>query len=90
MNIRLYSPFKEIIGSDVLSINITGEVTLKKIVEILVLKNPQFKKFISDEELKDEKISKSFIVVRKNQIVLLNEKISEEDELKIFPTLVGG
>ena len=54
-----------------------------------MLKYPQFKKFVP-EELTDEKISKSFIVVRKNQIVLLNEKISEEDELKIFLTLAGG
>ena len=54
-----------------------------------MLKYPQFKKFVP-EELKDEEISKSFIVVRKNQIVLLNEKISKEDELKIFPTLAGG
>ncbi|RLC38503.1 MAG: hypothetical protein DRH33_04430 [Candidatus Nealsonbacteria bacterium] len=30
-----------------------------------------------------------YAIVRKNQIVLLNEKISEEDELKIFPTLAG-
>jgi len=66
-----------------------SEVTLKKVVEILLLKYPQFKKFVP-EELKDEKISKSFIVVRKNQIVLLNEKISKKDELKIFPTLAGG
>ena len=76
-------------GSDILNINIIGEVPLKKVVEILVLKYPQFKKFVL-QELKDEKISKSFIVVRKNQIVLLNEKISKEDELKIFPTLAGG
>jgi len=62
---------------------------LKKVVEILLLKYPQFKKFVPGK-LKDEKISKSFIVLRKNQIVLLNEKISEEDELKIFPTLAGG
>jgi len=62
---------------------------LKKVLEILFLKYPQFKKFLP-EELKDEKISKSFIVLRKNQIVLLNEKISKEDELKIFPTLAGG
>ena len=62
---------------------------MKKVLEILFLKYPQFKKFVP-KELKDEKISKSFIVLRKNQIVLLNEKISEEDELKIFPTLVGG
>ncbi len=89
MNIRLSSPFKEIIGLEVLNINIISEVTLKEIIQILFLKCPQFKKFLP-EELKDEKISKSFIVVRKNQIVLLNEKISEEDELKIFPTLAGG
>jgi len=54
-----------------------------------LLKYPQFKKIVP-EELTDEKISKSFIVVRKRQIVLLNEKIREEDELKIFPTLAGG
>jgi len=89
MNIRLSSPFKETIGLDVLNINIAGEVPLKKIIRILLLKYPQFKNIIP-EELIDEKISKSFIIVRKNQIVLLNEKISEEDELKIFPTLVGG
>jgi len=58
-------------------------------MQILLLKYPQFIKFIP-EKLTDEKISKSFIVVRKNQIVLLNEKIREEDELKIFPTLAGG
>jgi len=85
----LYSPFKEILGSDVLKINITGEVPLKKVVEFLVLKYPQFKKFLP-KKLTDEKISKSFIVLRKNQIVLLNEKIRKEDELKIFPTLAGG
>lgn len=76
-------------GSDILNINIIGEVPLKKVVEILVLKYPQFIKFIP-EKLTDEKISKRFIVIRKNQIVLLNEKISKEDELKIFPTLAGG
>jgi len=62
---------------------------LKKVVEILVLKYPQFIKFIP-EKLTDEKISKRFIVIRKNQIVLLNEKIREKDEIKIFPTLAGG
>mgnify|MGYP001072638089 CR=1 FL=1 len=89
INIRLSLPFKGIVGSDVLNINTTGEVSLKKVIEILVLKYPQFKKFVP-EKLTDEKISKSFIVVRKKQIVLLNEKIREKDELKIFPTLAGG
>ena len=85
----LYSPFKEILGSDFLKINITGEVPLKKVVEILVLKYTQFKKFVP-KKLTDEKISKSFIVIKENQLILLNEKIREKDELKIFPTLAGG
>ena len=62
---------------------------MKKVVEILLLKYPQFKKFVP-EELTDEKISKSFIVSKEGQLVLLNEKISNKDELKIFPTLAGG
>jgi len=52
MSIRLYSPFNKIIGSDVLKINITGEVPLKEVIKILLLKYPQFKKFVP-EELKD-------------------------------------
>lgn len=62
---------------------------MKKVVEILVLKYPQFKKFVPNE-LTDEKISKSFIVIKESQLILLNEKIREKDELKIFPTLAGG
>jgi len=40
--------------------------------------------------LTDEKISKSFIVSKEGRLILLDEKIREEDELKIFPTLAGG
>lgn len=89
MKVRLYSPFNGMIGTDVISIDLSKESSLKEIIRQLIVTYPQFKAFIP-ADLTDEKLSKNLLFFKEGQVLRLDEKVGDEDELKVLPLLPGG
>lgn len=89
MLIKLYSPFSESIGKDLLEIRIEGEISLSEFSTKLVEQFPSFRNYVTGEKSFDL-LNSIFFVARKGTLLRPGDIVRDEDELEIMAPVEGG
>ncbi len=89
MQIRLYSPFSERIGKNLIEFNLEGEITVSQFSKRLVDQFPIFKTFLTGDKRYDL-LNSIFFVARRGNLLGPEDIVKDEDELEIIPYMDGG
>lgn len=89
MLIKLYGPFRERIGKDLLEISIEGEISLSEFSRKLVEQFPSFRNYVTGEKGFDI-LNSIFFVARKGTLLTPGDMVKDEDELEIMAPVEGG
>ncbi len=89
MQIRLYSPFNERIGKNLVEFNLEGEITVSQFSKRLVDQFPIFKTFLTGDKSYDI-LNSIFFVARGGILFGPEDIVKDEEELEVIPYMDGG
>ena len=86
--IHLYPPYRAIVGTDELELEIAPNTSLRKLLERLAERWPAFREFA--EAPTSEFLWGQLIVHRNDDIAGLDTLLQPEDRLDLLPPIAGG
>ena len=88
MQITAYPPFRRVIGSDVLDVDLPEGTRLRELLSWLGERYPSLAHLANAPS--DEFLWQHLIVHVNDQIVGLNTPLSSDDRVELLPTIAGG
>ena len=88
MQITAYPPFRRVIGSDVLEVDLPDGTPLRDLLRWLGERYPPFAPLANAPS--DEFLWQHLIVHVNDEIAGLNTPLSTDDHLELLPTIAGG
>jgi molybdopterin converting factor small subunit len=88
MKVRFFKPFDELSGREEVDLNLKGPVRVRELLGMIEKQVPSFKPYLRKE--KDEILNFFVVLVRGDEILRLNDQVSDKDTIKVLPPISGG
>ena len=88
MDVTLYPPYRALAGQDTVTLDVSGEVTLRQLLELLAERYPDFREYVDVPS--DEFLWGQLIVHVNDDIVGMNSRIRPNDKVELLPPIAGG
>jgi molybdopterin converting factor small subunit len=88
MEIRFFKPFDEIAGTDSFRLRIHKPTAVRDLLKRLETEIPAFKPYVKKEG--DEVQNFFAVLVKDGEILKLDDRLKDEDVVKVFPPISGG
>jgi molybdopterin converting factor small subunit len=88
MEIRFCKPFDDLAGTGVLRLKISGSITVRDFLKSLGAQIPSFAPYIKKEG--DEVQNFFAVLVRNGEILRLDDRVQDEETIRVFPPISGG
>jgi len=88
MKIRFFKPFDELAGKEEIDIDLEKPMPVKELLGLIEARVPSFRPYVRKEG--DEILSFFVILVREDEVLKLEDLVSERDVVKVLPPISGG
>lgn len=88
MKVRFFKPFDELAGKGEIDIDLRKPIPVKELLGIIESRVPSFKPYLRKEG--DEILSFFVILVREDEVLKLEDLVTERDVVKVLPPISGG
>jgi len=88
MQVRFFKPFDELAGKGEIRIEVDRPILVRDLLGLLAKQIPSFKRYVKKEN--DEVQSFFAIFVRGDEILKMDDRVGDDDVIKVLPPLSGG